>query len=394
MKKPLRNLLISLLLFFVFLAGGAAGYFLRGNYSHTDSAEFNQLLKPFYQTWNVIHNQYLEQPVDDVKLMQGAIRGMMDSLGDPYTAYMDPDEYREQNAPLQGEYTGVGAWVDASGDALIFLSAMPGSPAEEAGIQPGDLVLEIDGQDMRTIEPELVLKRILGPAGTTVVILVQREGTAEPIRFEIERALITVPSVESEMLENQLGYVRLYTFSANSNSEFRSAVETLLEEGAQGLIVDLRGNSGGYVNAAVDITSAFLESGTVLIEEWGDGSREEYKVKGDPIATEIPLVILVDGGSASASEIMAGALQDCGRAQLVGTTTYGKGLIQNWIPLMEDSGAIRVTIARWLTPEEQKIQGNGLTPDIEVEFSEEDIKTLNDVQLKAAINILLPEKLD
>ena len=386
-SKTGQTIAIVLVVCLIFMAGAFTGYYFQLN--PTGGSGFNHLFKPFYQAWDIVHDQYLEQPVNDTLLMQGAIKGMMDSLGDPYTGYMDPEEYRQQNTPLQGEYTGIGAYVDTSGDALIFISPMPNSPAEAAGIQPGDTVIMIDGEDVRGMEPDLVLQKILGPEGTTVVIIVQREGESEPIEFTIERAVITIPTVEQTMLEDQIGYIRLYSFSSNSAEEFNTALTTLLDDGAQRLIVDLRSNSGGYVDTAVDIISDFInKDNIILIEEWGDGSRNEYTARGNPLAPDIPMVLLVDGGSASASEIMAGALQDYGRAKLIGTTTYGKGLIQNWIPLADDSGAVRVTIARWLTPKEQQIQGNGLTPDITVEFTDEDIQAGNDVQLSAALKYL------
>lgn len=381
----LKKVLIVILIFSI---GAFSGFFLRINLVDSETAAFDELFQPFYQAWNIVHEQYLEQPVDDVALLQGAIKGMMDSLGDPYTAYMTPDEFEQENAPLLGEYTGIGAYVDTSGDALIFISPMPGSPAEAAGIKAGDRVVMIDGEDMTGIQPSLVLKKILGPAGTTVKITVEREGQSGQIEFEIERAVITIPSIESEMLAGQVGYIRIYSFGTHTAGEFESSLTELLDAGAGSLIVDLRSNTGGFVESAVDITSDFLESGTVLIEEWGDGTRNEYEADQNPLAADIPLVILMDGGSASASEIMAGALQDYGRAKLIGTTSYGKGLIQNWIPLVGENGAIRVTIARWLTPKEQQIQGDGLTPDILVEFSEADIAAGNDVQLQAALDYL------
>lgn len=387
-KKTFTFILILSVGFVIFISGALTGYLVRINLSHTNTSDFEELFQPFYQAWNIIHDQYLEQPVDDVALMQGAIKGMIDSLGDPYTAYMDPEEYREQNAPLQGEYTGIGAWVDTSGDALVFVSPMPGSPAEEAGIKSGDVVVMIDGEDMTDVEPDLVLKKILGPAGTTVHLTIKREDSQELLEFEIERALINIPTVEQELLEKQVGYIHLYSFSSNSAAEFTSALESLLDDGATSLIVDLRSNSGGFVDTAVDITSAFLPSGTILIEEWGDGTRNEYLANEEPIATDIPMVVLVDAGSASSSEIMAGALQDYERATLIGTNTFGKGLIQNWIPLINENGAIRVTIARWLTPKEQQIQDFGLTPDILVEFTEADIEAGEDVQLQAALDLL------
>jgi carboxyl-terminal processing protease len=384
--KPLIiKILIGLI---IFLLGGLSGYFLRANLVDSRTAKFDKLFQPFYQAWNIVHEQYLEQPVDDVALMQGAIKGMMDSLGDPYTAYMNPQEFEEQNTPLQGEYTGIGAYVDVSGDALIFISPMPGSPAEAAGIKPGDKVVMIDGEDMTGIEPSLVLKKILGPAGTTVKITVEREGQSGRFDFEVQRAVITLPTVTKEMLQDHIGYLRLSSFASNSAAEFDSALKALLDEGATSLIVDLRANTGGFVDTAVSITSDFLKSGTILIEEWGDSSRNEYYASGKTIDTDTPMVVLVDGGTASASEIMAGALQDSGRAKLVGVKTYGKGLIQNWIPLINNNGAIRVTIARWLTPKEQKIQGNGLIPDFNVELTDADIQARNDVQRQAAIDYL------
>lgn len=383
--KIVASLLLAML---IFSLGIFTGYFLRLRMSPFKAAEFDDLFKPFYQAWAVVHEQYLEQPVDDVLLMQGAIKGILESLDDPYSAYMNPDEYRQQNAPLMGEYTGVGAWMDTSGQFLVFISPMPGSPAEAAGIKPGDIVMAIDGEDMSDIPPDLVIKRILGPAGTTVSITVQREGYADLLEFSIERAVITIPTVEHTLLEEHIGYIRLYSFSSNSAQEFNAALADLMEQDIQSLVIDLRGNTGGFVDTAVEITSAFLPEGTVLIEEWGDGTRNEYKVSKDVVDYEIPLVLLVDAGSASASEIMAGALQDAKRAVLVGTPTFGKGYIQNWIPLTGENGAVRITIARWLTPQGRQIQGDGLAPDILVELTDADIQAARDSQLQAALDYL------
>jgi carboxyl-terminal processing protease len=391
-KRIYSVLSITAFVLVIFIAGVFAGYFTRIHLTSPKDAEFDKLFAPFYQAWDVVHEEYLEQPVDDSKLVQGAIKGMMESLGDPYSAYMDPDEYRQQNTPLQGEYTGVGAYVDVSGDALVFIAPMPDSPAEKVGVKTGDVVIKIDGEDMTGIDPSLVLKKILGPAGTTVTITVKREGSEIPLEFVIERAVITLNTVDHEMLNGQIGYIRLYTFGANTANEFNNAFNDLLDEGATGLIIDLRDNSGGYVDTAVEIASDFIPSGTILIEEWGDGTRNQFLATQKPISTDIPLVVLVNGGSASASEIVAGALQDYDRAELVGTKTYGKGLIQNWIELVNDSGAIRVTIARWLTPKEQQIQGNGLQPDHVVELTEENIQARYDAQLKTALNILMQKE--
>ena len=323
--------------------------------------------------------------------MQGSIRGLMDSLNDPYSSYMDPDEYKQLNTPIQGEYTGIGAWVDTTGDFLVIISPMPGSPAEEVGLQPEDKVIAIDGENVTGINPEVVLEKILGPAGSEVKLTIQRESEGESLEFNIIRAVILIPSVDSEILENDIGYLRLYTFGVNSSDEVRIEVENMLSAGIKGLIFDLRNNSGGLVDASVDVTSIFLNNAVVLVEEWPDGSKNEYKTQNNSIAPGIPLVILVNNGSASASEITAGALQDAGRAALIGTQTFGKGLIQNWVPLLEENGAIRITIARWLTPNGRQIQGDGLTPDYVSELTEDDYDQGNDRQLQKAIEVITNE---
>jgi carboxyl-terminal processing protease len=347
----------------------------------------NQLMS-LNQVWDVIHNQFITQPIDDTALIQGAIRGMMESLGDPYSAYMTPEEFRSQNAPIKGEYTGIGAYVDTTGEFLIIVSPMPGSPAELAGLKAGDRVVAIDGEDMTKVKPNMVLERIFGPAGSKIKVSIQREGTAEILHFEMERAVINIPSVESEMLEGNIGLIRLYTFGGNSTKEFSKALEGLLDQKPIGLIIDLRNNSGGLVDTSIEITSLFIPDGIVMIEEWGDGSRKEYQASGNSVNTEIPLVVLVNEGSASASEITAGALQDHGRAKLVGTPTFGKGFIQNWVPLRNNNGGLRITIARWLTPKGRQIQELGLTPDFLVQFTEEDFQNNFDAQLDQAIMVL------
>jgi carboxyl-terminal processing protease len=347
----------------------------------------NTLFKPFKQTWDIVHDQYLNQPVDNTKLVRGAIRGMMESLDDPFSSYLDPDEFRQQNLPLIGEYTGIGAWVDTGGEFLVILSPMPNSPAEIAGIEPGDKVIKIDNQDMTDIDPALVLRKLLGPANTKVIVTVIR-GESELLNFEITRAVIPIPSVETNLIDDQIGYIRLYTFGVNSYDEFSTALSQLIESGVKNIIFDLRNNTGGYVDSAIDISSIFLEDKVVLTEEWGDGSIKNYKTKKDPISLDIPLYVLVNKGTASASEITAGALQDYERALLIGKTTFGKGLIQYLIPLADENGAIQVSIAHWLTPKGRLIQGEGLSPDIEIDYTEADLNAGVDSQLQAVIDLI------
>jgi len=307
---------------------------------------------------------------------------------------MDPETYQQASAPLQGGYTGIGAWVDTSGENLVIIAPMPDSPAEAAGILAGDVVIGIDGKDVTDTAPDVVLQSILGPADTVVTLTISREGLEQPLDISITRAEIQLPVVEYRMLDNNIAYIDLYQFSVNAGEEVRKALKELLPQNPVGIILDLRNNSGGYLDAAFDVTSLFIEDGPIMVEEYGDGTTYTYDALGDAIAQDIPLVVLVNEGTASASEITAGAIQDHGRGTLVGMTTYGKGSVQNWIELDGDNGAIRVTIARWLTPDSRQINDVGLTPDVQVDYTQEDFDAGLDPQLDKAVEIMLAISID
>jgi carboxyl-terminal processing protease len=355
--------------------------------STSSSTSTDELFKPFWEAWKIVHDEYLVQPVDDEKMMQGAIRGMMDSLGDPHSGYMNPVEYSDATAPLEG-YSGIGAWVNTEGKYLTITEPMKGSPAESAGLKAGDQIIAIDGVDMTGTLAELARQKVLGQAGTQVVLTIQREGVEQPFDVTITRAQITIPSTEYKMLDNNIAYVRLNAFSDTTGDELHSALQSMLAQNPKGLILDLRFNSGGYLDAAIKVGSEFLPDGVVAYEEDGNGNRNIFNATGNGIATNIPMVVLVNEWSASASELVAGALQDRGRAQLIGVTTYGKGTVQNWLALTNNEGAIRVTIARWLTPNERNVTGTGLTPDVEVKISDADAQAGIDSQLNRAVEIL------
>jgi carboxyl-terminal processing protease len=293
----------------------------------------------------------------------------------------------QANTRLEGEYEGIGAWVDPTAEYLTIVDPMPGSPAEAAGLKPGDEVIAVDGEDMTGIDGNLVIRRILGPAGTTVHLTVRREGEPEPLEFEVERAHIVIPTVESEMLEGKIAYVHVFDFGERTTADLRVTLRKMLREDPRGLILDLRGNPGGLLSVAIEVASQFIDEGTILTERFGDGEERVYEAEEGGLATEIPLVVLVDGGSASASEIVAGAIQDSGRGMLVGETTFGKGSVQNWVRLSDD-GAVRVTIARWYTPDGRLIQEKGLEPDVLVPRDEEETEEEEDVQLDKAVEIL------
>ncbi len=351
--------------------------------------ELQALFAPFWEAWNIVHEQYVEQPIDDELLMQGAIRGMMDALGDEQTFYMEPQVYENETSSLQGQYEGIGAYVDTDGDYLTIVSPIEGSPADQAGLQPGDKVIAIDGEDMTGVAPEEARLKVLGPEGTKVTLTVTREGAPDPLEFTITRAQIEIRSAEGKMLEQNIGYIDINTFGEQTTSELRAALGDLLQQNPRGIIIDLRNNPGGYLSTSVEVASEFIDEGVVLYEEYGDGRRDTHRALGNGQATDIPLVVLINEGSASASEILAGALQDYERATLVGVKSFGKGSVQNWVPLSNNQGAARVTIARWLTPDERQIDHIGLMPDVIVEMTAEDFESELDPQLDAAMETML-----
>ena len=396
----------AFILLAVFLAGSGVGYFaprLLGiaqpvaepvicpecpypDPSGSTPEEVEELFAPFWETWDIVHEEFVDQPVDDTALMRGAIEGMLNALDDRHTSFMSPEEFMQANESLEGEYEGIGAWVDITGDYVEIISPMKGSPAAEAGLQPNDRIIGINGEDMTDVPGDLVLQRILGPAGTDVTLTVERNG--ETFTVTITRAEIVVPTVESEMLENNIAYIALYTYGENTTQQLRNALQEMLDQNPDGLIFDLRDNGGGFLNTAIQVVSEFIGEGVVMYEEYGDGRVDRYEAIPGGLATEIPLVVLVNGGTASASEITAGAIQDLDRGPLVGTTTFGKGSVQSWITLENNAGGVRVTVARWLTPDQRQISEVGLEPEYVVEITEEDFAAGRDPQLDKAIEVM------
>lgn len=353
----------------------------------TTDEELQELFKPFWESWDLLHENFVDQPLDDMALMRGAISGMLAATGDKHTSYMNPEQFAQANAEMSGEeYTGIGAWVNTTGEYIEVVSPMKNSPAEKAGLKAKDIVIAINGEDMTGTPGDLALQKILGPAGEPVTLTIRRG--EEILEFTIVREKITVPAVEYEMLEGDIAYIALNTFNELATDQVRAALKELLAQNPKGLIFDLRNNGGGFLVTAIEITSEFVSKGIVMYEEYGDGSRESYNAQPGGLATEIPLVVLINEGTASASEITAGAIQDYGRGTLIGVTSYGKGSVQNWIPLRTEAGGVRITIARWLTPNGNQINEVGLTPDIEVPYTQEDVDADRDPQLDAAINFL------
>lgn len=414
MSKTLKTIFIVLVVMVVAL-GSFAGGFVTGNIlpaanipglttsggdvppltateqQSSTPSELESTFAPFWEAWNLVHQNYVEQPVDDVKLMRGAINGMMETLEVGRNYFYDPAQLEEQNTALNGkDYEGIGAYVDTTAEYLTVISPIKGSPADKAGLRSGDQIIAIDGVDMTGIAPEEARQKVLGPGGTDVILTIFRKGTNAPFDVTITRAKIITPLVEYELREDGIAYIRLVTFGDTADVELKNAINELLAQNPKGLILDLRNNGGGYLEQGISVASEFLPKDKVVVyEKFGDGELISYKSIGGGAATEIPMVVLVNEGSASASEIVAGALQDYGRAKLIGTQSYGKGSVQSFIMLQNDEGAIGVTIALWLTPNERSIDKLGLAPDILVEFTEEDFAAERDPQLEAAAQTLL-----
>lgn len=415
MKNTLsRNILISITVLF-FSIGIFAGGFVTGAYYYdvlpstfpvsghvitADDIEINQEagdtpdnlkedFKPFWESFELLQENFVDQPLDTTTLVQGAIRGMLKSTGDKNTTYMTPVEQDMMSEDMSGEIEGIGAEVDTSGEYLRVIAPLPGSPAEAAGMLPGDTIIAVDGNDVSDIDAFEVIGQVRGPAGTTVNITLKREGLLEPLIIEITRYNFVVLSVESEILTNQIAYVKINRFGDRTEGELRSQLRTLLSDNTLGLILDLRNNPGGFLDAGIGVTSQFVNDQVVMIEKFGDGREREYRSRRDGLATEIPLVVLINRGSASASEIVASAVKDYKRGTLVGETTYGKGTVQTWINLTDNRGSVRITFARWVGPLGKSIDAQGVEPDIEIQLSYEDHQSNIDPQLDTAIALFL-----
>ncbi|HEX7620340.1 MAG TPA: S41 family peptidase [Anaerolineales bacterium] len=352
-------------------------------------ADLQSQFVSFWQAWNLVHQNYVDQPVDNTKLVQGAISGMMNALGDAHSGYWTPKETTDANMAMQGAYDGIGAYVDTRGAYLTITKTIPGYPAEKAGLQSGDQITAVNGQDVTGIDPDLVrMTKVMGTAGTNVQLTVQRTGVDKPLQFTITRAHIVIPSVTSKMLANNIAYIQITVFGDTTASDFHNQLSQLMAQNPSGMILDLRDNGGGYLDAGIAVASEFIDHGVIVTEKYSDGTTTPHDAIPGGLATTIPLVVLVNGNTASASEIVSGAIQDDGRGKLVGELTYGKGSVQNWFPL-SDGGTARVTIAKWLTPNGRTIDKIGLKPDMIVTMNQADITAKRDPQLDAAMQLLL-----
>ena len=388
---PRRIALLILLALLLFSAGYLLGQSslapvrVFGPTLHIPSGS-EQFLRPFVESWQLLHDQYFDQPLDDDSLLEGALDGMLGTLGDPNTRYLTPEQEKAARQAQQGKLEGIGAEVTEQDGAIVVVAPYEGSPAEEAGLRPGDILLKANDEDLTDMSVAEAAALVRGPAGTEVRLLIERSG--ELIEVTVTRDVIRVPSVRAEKLDEGLVYVRLSRFRNQTAKELEEALDSLLTSEPDGLILDLRGNPGGSLNAVVEVADQFLDEGLILTQRFGDGREKEFEADDEGLAQDIALVVLIDEGSASASEVLAGAIRDSQRGTLVGTTSFGKGTVQDWQRL-SNGGGLRLTTARWLTPSGNWVHESGLEADVLVSVADSRGDSEVDIQLQQAINYLL-----
>jgi carboxyl-terminal processing protease len=364
----------------------------------TNAADF----EPFWKAWNLINEHYGGDVPDAQERVWGAISGMVAAVGDPYTVFFPPRESEKFNEDISGQFQGVGMEIGIRDSILTVIAPLKNTPAERAGMRSGDLILTIDGETTDSMSVDDAVSLIRGPEGSDVILTILHEGDNETVEIAITRAVIDIPTINTDILDGTTGesktsgtkedifVISLYNFSAQSPNLFRAALQEFIASNTHKLILDLRGNPGGYLEASVDMASWFLPSGKTIVRESYDDKEDEHvhRSKGYDIFTDkLDMVVLIDGGSASASEILAGALSEHDVATLIGSTTFGKGSVQELLPVTSDT-SIKITVAKWLTPKGNSISDGGITPDIEVDMTYDDVVAGDDPQMNAAIEFL------
>lgn len=374
--------------------------------------EYQAQFDAFYQTWRLVQAEYYYRPIDRRELLYGATRGMLATLGDDYTTFLEPVQQQGVREAMSGDYEGIGVWIETPGGRFTVAAPMKGAPADNAGIRARDVILQVDGRPVTGLPQDQVIALVRGKAGTVVRLTIERPGTPGTLEFAVTRAVITIPAVTLTMLDGNIAYISVTIFGDKTTAQLDAALKDARAAGATGVVLDLRDNGGGWVVAAREMLGRFVDpaAGPALFEDRANGRAARdllltpTAAGGTPAAgavptidaagaradsilastdgvalRDLPMVTLVNGGTASASEIVAGALQDYGRAKLIGTVTFGKGSIQN-VHEFKDGSSARITIAQWLTPQKRVIQKRGIQPDIVVERG-----TTGDDQLARAL---------
>jgi carboxyl-terminal processing protease len=390
-RKFLTYFSIIVIVFGAYLFGYTAGHadleFKKGFIPQIKNIELG---KPqdidfslFWDVWNKLQEKYLGD-VNQWKMFYGAISGMVSGLGDPYTAFLDPEQSKKFLEEIKGEFEGVGIELALKNNKLTVVSPLENSPAKAAGIRAGDIIEKIDGKDAGAMTIDEAIEAIRGKKGTEVVLTISRDNKS--LEFKLKRTLIQIKSVRWEM-KGDIAYLKVSQFIEDTSRASQKAASEILTKKPKGIILDLRDNPGGYLDAAIDLASLFVKEGVIVYEEEKGGKREELKTTGNAKLAELPLVVLINNGSASGSEIVAGAIQDKKRGILIGEKTFGKGTVQSFEEL-KDGATLRITVAKWLTPNGRAINEQGLLPDIEVKMTDEDVNAGRDPQLERAIREL------
>lgn len=343
----------------------------------------------FSDVLDSINSEYLKKTADSKTLFYGALTGMVGALGDPYSSFFPPKDAAQFDEQVEGQFEGIGAEIGFNDEKqLTVIAPLPGTPAEKAGLKTADRILAIDSQETTNMNVDEAVQKIRGKKGTTVTITILHEGAKAVEDITITRDAIKVPSMEWKM-DGDFAYIRIYSFSGNVVSDFNRIKKEVVDKKPKGILLDLRGNPGGYLDAAVDISGNFLTSGTtVVIESFGTGKEQVYRSSGSAMFADVPVVVLVNKGSASASEILAGALQDNNKAIVVGEKSFGKGTVQSYRKL-QDGSSLKITVAKWLTPKGTEINGVGIVPGVEVA---QDVSTEKDEVLEKAKQVLAEYK--
>ena len=342
----------------------------------------------FWDVWNLTREHYLEQPVLDTQLFYGALSGIVASLNDPYSVFLDPETTRKFTEELAGVFEGIGAEIGIRRERLVVVAPLPATPADRAGLKSGDHIVKIDEKDTLGMPLDIAVSNIRGAGGSTVVLTMFREGWKEPREVPLVRETINVDSVRFEEKDGGVDYIRLIYFNEKTPQILEETVQKILSKDTKGIILDLRNNPGGFLEVGVKAASYWVPTGEVIVwQEFQGGRRDAFRAQNNPRLKSIPTVVLINEGSASASEIVAGALQDHGAAKIVGEQSFGKGSVQSFEQLRGGS-ALKLTVAHRLTPDGHQIEGQGITPDVLVEMTRDDLDNGDDPQLEKAIELL------
>lgn len=386
-----RKIILSFLLVFLIGASFSAGYFFNKFQTTCPACKPEEVdFSLFWEAWAKLQEKFADkEKFDTQKMIYGAISGMVKSLEDPYTIFLNPEDSKRFIEDVKGTFEGVGMEIDIRKGQLQVISPLEGTPAQKADLRAGDKITKVDDTLTADLTLDEAIDLIRGPKGTEVTLTIYREEWATTKEIKLVRELIEIPSLKWEIKDENIAYLKLYQFHEKASFDFQEAAIEILNSPAQKIILDLRNNPGGYLEVAQDIAGWFLKRGeVVVIEDFGEGKEQKiYQAQGNAVFRDYPIVILINKGSASASEILAGALRDGRGIKIIGEKSFGKGSVQE-LERLEEGSSLKITVAKWLTPKGELIADKGLEPDIKVEMTEEDYEEDRDPQLDKAIEII------